>query len=273
MNRISFNTWREEVRGENLKDKLWLTWRFAIEAWISTSPLIAVTLWVALAFLLHKNGFYRFSPTDIFPIFGTIAGVVAALIAESQLHSWKQEKLLDRLEALYLSSGNLCSLCGPLLNSSTWLTITNQTTEITDNDIERFHNTVMSELANKEAITATCLNMSHQILFIQKLLTNRTFKLNKATDANKFLNRTSVFCTRITRLAETIDHLTRHHRGEIHYQAGPGVHKAILDDIKSSTESLNLDRNDRPPENQDFIVQPHDLITIRILTLIKTLRI
>lgn len=273
MDKINFNTWRETVRGQNLHDKIWLTWRFTIEAWIIACPVIAVVLWLVLAFLLHKYEFYKFAGTDIFPVLGTIAAVAAVLIAENQLHSWKQEKLLDRFEALYLSADNLCSLCDPLLNSSAWIITTNQTAEIVDNDMVRFQDIAISGRVNREAITATCLNMSHQILFIQKLLTTRTFHLNKATDAHTFLSKTHVFCTRITRFVEALDQLGRHHRGEIRYEAAPGVHKALLDDIQSSKEALNVDRNDRLPEDRTFMIQPHDLIKMRVLVLIRTLRI
>lgn len=193
MEKLNFKAWLESLHGLTIRNKIWLTWRFIIEAWIATAPVIVVALWVALAVLLHTSELYVFKTPDIFPVFGTIAGVAAALIAESQLRSWKQEKLLDRLEALYLSADKLYDLCNSLLGGSAWFQVCEEGREITDSDIERFADPNNLGYVEKDAITTTCLNMSHQMLFIQKLLTNRAFKLHKASEVQKFLKKRSCF--------------------------------------------------------------------------------
>lgn len=273
MEKLNFKTWLEALPGLAIQNKIWLTWRFIIEAWIATTPALVVILWITLAFLLHKSELYIFTAPDIFPVFGTIAGVAAALIAESQLRSWKQEKLLDRLEALYLSADRLHNLCNSLLGGSAWFHASEENRKFTDSDIEAFIDAANLGYIDKDAITTTCLNMSHQILFIQKLLTNRAFKLHKSNEVHKFLNKTELFCARITRLADTIDLAAKHERGEIHYTAQAGIHKAILEDIQSSKESLNENRYGKPPENGDLMFPPHSQIKIGVFALIRTLRI
>lgn len=78
---------------------------------------------------------------------------------------------------------------------------------------------------------------------------------------------------RITRLADTIDLIAKHNRGEILYTAQAGIHKAVIEDIKSSKESLNMDRNGKLPENRENMFPPHSQIKIGVHALIRTLRI
>lgn len=274
MDEINFRAILAESKSLGLRDRVFTVKIIAydyVQKWL---PFIAISLWVTLLYLLHTNDLYRIEAKDIPTFVGSFVAVAGLAIAESQLTSWKQEKLLDRLEEVLLSIVALRSLCNALeQNGPRDEEGKCKLADFLDTDMNFGARLVSSGLLNVEEIAIHVQKVKHQIIFIKKLLNIKTFRFNSAHEIKKFLDQTSNFLANLMWLIQMFENLSHNNQGTLIYHYKPGQHSKALEDHYALWIQFNHNRHGELSINIEEIVPPTFLMHVKVLALIQALRV
>lgn len=260
------------MEGQSLRHKLYIWRLYGFEVLHQRKPYIAIILCAIAIILIHINKIYVFEPTDLYAVLGIGVTIGGLAIAENQLLSWKQEKLLDRLEVLFLSADTMLKLCTSIEGSGIYGPDGQRKYSVfTDDDILKGADLIRLGILDKHSITEQALKMQHQILFITKLLEKHSFKLNGIKDVKSFLDNTYIYMSNVVTLVDTYDLIYQSQEGTIGYSAQPGMHARLLNEHYDIWRTFNRDRYG--VINQKLFAGPSIFIRQRTLALIQTLRV
>lgn len=274
MDDLSYKTLIKATPKLTLANKLRVISIFASEFIHNKKPHIAVILWAILFYRMHIVGFYSPKGSDAISILGIFVAVVALCIAESQLMSWKQEKLLDRLEAVLFASIRLRDLTSSLeCNLPRDAAGNPKLKDLSDADIELPVSLIRAGFLNKEHIVEECAKLRHQFIFIKKLLGNRSFKLNKAKEVSIFLDLCDRYLIHLEFLMSSAHYIIQDELGIIKSHSAEGFHARLLNDFYGFWPAFNHHKSPEAQHPAESMIPPGSIIEMRIRALVNTLRI
>jgi hypothetical protein len=274
MDDISLKQMLKELKGQSLSTKVYGMRLLVMDYFTKWLPGIALGLWVIAGYLFHEIGLYNPNQTDIPTLIGIIAAVTGLVIAESQLTSWKQEKLLERLEQILLAMSAIKSDCNALdQNNPKNPDESIKRKDFVDDDINFGASLISCNWINVTAIEENVQKINHQVLFVKKLINRHSFRINKPKEIIKFLDDTIIYLNYLTILTKTFEKIVQHERDEINYHPQLGYHAHLLTQYYGKWIEFNADRKGKLSGPLEDMVPPNFIIYLKIHALIKTLRI
>lgn len=274
MDDIGLKQMLRELKGQSLSTKargLRLLIMDYATRWL---PGIALGLWALAGYLFHRIGLYTLEQDDVPTLIGIIAAITGLVIAESQLTSWKQEKLLERLELILLAMATIKSLCNALdQNGPRHPDGRIKREGFVDDDMNYGASLIKCDWLNVSAIEENAQKVHHQILFIKKLINRRSFRINKPNEIIEFFDNTEIYLNELTSLTKTFETIVQHDRKELSYEPQPGYHAHQLTQYYAKWIKFNADRKGKLSRPLEDMIPPNFIIYLKIHTLITTLRI
>ncbi|WP_220790939.1 hypothetical protein, partial [Pseudomonas amygdali] len=164
--------------------------RYIAETYYKLEPYIALALWLALYYVCDMIGAYEFSAQNTVQLLGPAVAVAAIIMAERQLQSWKQEKLLERLASLHKICASVSELClsievGPLASGKY------KKQDFSDSDILYGARLIKYGIFKTDIVICSLTEIKNEVKLIRKLSTNRSFLKISKKDIDNFCDCTT----------------------------------------------------------------------------------